>query len=510
MKSASLPLPAISPGLMLLQMSHRRSLLRSSSIKIYVNNVLLSPLQCDYPSVNSEFTLTALPDVAYSSILVSTIGLSRSQMSALSPPYLLYRSASSSKNLLCGEQSSFYNVTYTGLDHVQSSKDSKSYNSPGIILGSVEYDRTERGWVGGRCGSLDGFEEICDGFICSLVRDGPVAETLDLLSTVLQKSLPFREHSIRSSLGLRVCTALRTSLTYRTNSWEVPYKDVEHNSSLCRNIVNYSSVKTSLLNILTTVLSPTDLTSPLTTHKRTSDYALIALQIFLSIDLYSSDVLLATKIWQIVADTYCYEGVNEDGYGLKVHACKFFARVVGLQKLCDLIRLRCNWVAEQQTLGSGQQVFNFQEVAIRVCCCVCVQELKGGNVRKGELAVKSLTDCLAESGLGSMAGGVVIGTMRKLVEWADPDVNRRFGQGLLQNSFHSVIGLCTLAMINPTPPKASLSWVPQWRNLLCVYTWLSSAAGVLGSRCSKTLGIALMEVARAGKLEEVSSSTHTE
>ena len=141
---------------------------------------------------------------------------------------------------------------------------------------------------------------------------------------------------------------------------------------------------------------------------------------------------------------------------------------------------------------------------------MCVQELKGGNVRKGELAVKSLTDCLAESGLGSMAGGVVIGTMRKLVEWADPDVNRRFGQGLLQNSFHSVIGLCTLAMINPTPPKASLSWVPQWRNLLCVYTWLSSAAGVLGSRCSKTLGIALMEVARAGKLEEVSSSTHTE
>jgi hypothetical protein len=43
-------------------------------------------------------------------------------------------------------------------------------------------------------------------------------------------------------------------------------------------------------------------------------------------------------------------------------------------------------------------------------------------------------------------------------------------------------------------------WTEQWRTLLCVYTWLSSAAGDLGSSCSRTMGTALIEVARAGKV----------
>jgi len=171
----------------------------------------------------------------------------------------------------------------------------------------------------------------------------------------------------------------------------------------------------------------------------------------------------------------------------------FLERVIGVRGICDLIRLRCNWRTDSNSIAEFMHVASTCMTSMMISC------LKHPKVHKGENACKVLVDALTECNLGTVAGGVIVAVMKNLVEWEDHEVNRRFGQGLLLHNFHTVTGVCTLALIN-SPPQSQPIWVEQWKMLLCVYTWLSSAAGVLGSSCSRTLGTALIEVARAGKL----------
>eukprot|EP00520_Triparma_pacifica_P009191 CAMPEP_0118668908 /NCGR_PEP_ID=MMETSP0785-20121206/20606_1 /TAXON_ID=91992 /ORGANISM="Bolidomonas pacifica, Strain CCMP 1866" /LENGTH=771 /DNA_ID=CAMNT_0006563531 /DNA_START=151 /DNA_END=2464 /DNA_ORIENTATION=- len=441
----------------LVQVNHKRHLLRSASIRISIDNVLLPSLPCDYPQTSTPLILSVFPTFHYSSILISSGGLDRHVLNTLSPPHLIYDDVNAYKPL-SATQSEAYNSAFYAHDQAKTEK----YEGIGTVFGKIEYNESERGWEKGT--NVDPLVDLLDGMVCSLPGSPFAPETINFLGAMLDKSMRAREWAIRQQLGIRLATAVRIGAIYNAG-WTVPFKDSEHGSSAAQNVP--SLVQIAIINFMTRVLKPADFDSPLATHKRLSDLALVPLQIVLSPELYAGSV------------TFGREVLNYRGQGV-----------------VDLIRLRCNWRTDLNDPS------DFIHVASTCLTSMMISTLKAPRVHKGENACKVLVDVLNECNLGGVAGGVVVAVMKNLIEWEDEEVNRRFGQGLLLHNFHSVTGVCTLALINPPPQNQSL-WVDQWKTLLCVYTWLSSAAGNLGSSCSRTLGTALIEVARAGKLGNV-------
>ena len=281
-----------------------------------------------------------------------------------------------------------------------------------------------------------------------------------------------REWAVRCSLGLRLSTLVPLSLGSDVSS-HAP------SAPPCPPVV-----ASSLVLLVTSLLKPyADPTSVMESHYRLSDVSTVPLQLFLCPELYSSSITFTVSLTRLVLDSYEPQWTGD-----------WLSKNVTVKTYLDFLRLRHSYPPATASA--------FVPIASSLLSLLLIQILRSPTVSAGEEAVRSLVSAVYENGVAGCAGNAACLAMRKVTEHEDPNVNKRFGQALLLCRFHK-LAPCVLAAGGGGTGGSALrdeSAAEGWRTLLCVYAWLSSAAGGLGARAAKELGALLGPPSRNGDL----------
>ncbi|GMI15909.1 hypothetical protein TrVE_jg8845 [Triparma verrucosa] len=462
----------LTPGWKLITVSHRKQLLRSETIVIAVDNVPLPPLFVSYPTSKPSKPnfVHLLGGTAYASVLMTTNPIPVNEVNTLSIPFILSQDTLEGIKLE-GYQTQNYNSF--PLSELEFKHEKINTNEPQQVLLNIKPVDSNTPYIDGVETTVrqtfENLHEVFDGMLASIVPGCDhelVSAVVDFLRVGMEKAKVNREWAVRENLGIKLSHQVLRSLgaddTPQNCSPPVP-----------------STISTSLILLCQSLLKSYAVpATPMTLHLRLSDVSSVPLQMFLTPNLYCGSIDFAVMLTQIINDTYG-----------KPWAGEWLERSVSVKTYLDFLRLRHSYPSNISS--------PFTPLATDLLTILTVTTLKSPSIAKGENAVRNLIECIFENGLSGVAGTAVVSTMKKVIEYEDQVVNKRFGQALLLHQFHA-LAPCLLMADCPTKETRG-----NWRTCLEVFCWLSSAAGDLGAECSRSLGGYLMAPARDGALTGV-------